>query len=148
MGPFEKVPREPPQNFSVSEASKPPYVHGPKADGIHLRAVTGTGAGHPFKVLSSLHPQGLTVSSALQATSPLPDHRISLRPFRCCDIATTLAACPLQAFVCPGGGGTFLTHLRAEAVLPLSQINFNSTCLLEIYNNHARVHTSGILCVV
>ncbi|CAJ35757.1 hypothetical protein RCIA14 [Methanocella arvoryzae MRE50] len=56
-----------------------------------------------------MHPQGLTVSSALRATSLSPDHRTGPRPFRCCDIATTLAVCPLQAFVCPGGGGTFLT---------------------------------------
>ena len=48
----------------VSEGGKPPFVRGPKADGIHLGAITGAGSGRPVEARFSLHPQGLTVSPA------------------------------------------------------------------------------------
>ena len=48
----------------MSEAGKPPFVRGPKADGIHPGAITGAGSGRPVEARFSLHPQGLTVSPA------------------------------------------------------------------------------------
>jgi len=91
----------------VSGDSKPPFVPGPKADGIHLCAFNGTMGWTTLIGPFSLHPQGFTVSSA----SGRP-HRCRIiafypGPCRFCAIATTLAVCPCG-------------HLRVQVVGGLS----------------------------
>ncbi len=78
----------------MSGDSKPPYVCGPKADGIHLCAFTGAGVWTPPNGPLQLAPARIHRFIGARATSPFPDHRISPRPCRFCAIATTLAVCP------------------------------------------------------
>ena len=130
----------------MSEDSKPPSVLaalplgcGPPYNGIRLSANSGPAPDRPLVPVWLAPTRIHAFHPLVRAISTLRYHCIDAVRYRFCAImrpgitptvsrrfytaaARTLILRPLQAFVCPGGGGTFLRSIDPEAVLPLSRV--------------------------